>query len=339
MSTAHRRLGLSRATESLAKPYGMHLFADEGYLIEEYRDQGTLLDLVNIARADTSSSSNGVLDEAVVMFFTIELLRTVEALHSQGLLHGDLKADNCLVRLKPSPASSGNSSYSPTGANGWSSLGLLLIDFGRGIDLRCFSPTVQFIADWKTGTQDCAEMREMRPWTWQVDYWGVAAIVHLLLFGKWIEDVVEKPTGKANGCEGDGVVAGAAGNADGDGGALGTGAKRYRLKEGLKRYWQVELWTAFFETLMNPGRVNLSASLSESESSGESGSINGSINGSVNGSANQPVWQRLRPVRTAMESWLEREGERRDLRGKLRRLEERCRDGMGMGMGMGRRKV
>ncbi|KAL9117687.1 MAG: hypothetical protein Q9187_005774, partial [Circinaria calcarea] len=314
MSTAHRRLGLSRATESLAKPYGMHLFADEGYLIEEYRDQGTLLDLVNIARADTSSSSNGVLDEAVVMFFTIELLRTVEALHSQGLLHGDLKADNCLVRLKPSLASSGNSSYSPTGANGWSSLGLLLIDFGRGIDLRCFSPTVQFIADWKTGTQDCAEMREMRPWTWQVDYWGVAAIVHLLLFGKWIEDVVEKPTEKANGCEGDGGVAG----------ALGTGAKRYRLKEGLKRYWQVELWTAFFETLMNPGRVNLSASLSksESESEGGSGSGSGSINGSVNASANQPVWQRLRPVRTAMESWLEREGDRRDLRGKLRRLEE-----------------
>lgn len=308
MSTAHARLGLSRATDSLAKPYGMHLFADEGYLVEEYRDQGTLLDLVNIARADTSSASNGVLDEAVVMFFTIELLRTVEALHSKGILHGDLKADNCLVRLNPSPSpshstsqetsSSTGTSYSPTGLHNWSSLGLLLIDFGRGIDMHHFSSDVQFIADWKTGKQDCTEMREMRPWTWQVDWWGVAAITHLLLWGRWIEDVVEK-TGAGKGEQGQGE----------DGGAVGTGAKRYRLKEGLKRYWQTELWAPFFDILLNPGRV------------GAGGSKTG------NGISGEAVWQRLREVRAGMEAWLEREGERRDLRGKLRKLEERCREG------------
>ncbi|KAI4247493.1 MAG: hypothetical protein L6R40_001441 [Gallowayella cf. fulva] len=94
MSSIHSRLGSSsRASASILLPYEMHLFADEGYLVEQYLDQGTLLDLVNTAKADSPS---GVLDEPIAMFFTIELLRTVEALHASGILHGDLKADNCL---------------------------------------------------------------------------------------------------------------------------------------------------------------------------------------------------------------------------------------------------
>ncbi|KAL8829829.1 MAG: hypothetical protein Q9191_001781, partial [Dirinaria sp. TL-2023a] len=200
MSTLRTRLAHSRAASSILIPYSIHLFADEGYLLERYLDQGTLLDLVNTAKTDAYA----VLEESVAMFFTIELLRTVEAMHAAGVLHGDLKADNCLVRLLPPPpptthtassTSSGaednswDSQYHADGSRGWSSKGLTLIDFGRGIDLRAFRPDVRFIADWKTGKADCAEMREMRPWTYQVDYWGVAGVIHSLLFGKYIEDV------------------------------------------------------------------------------------------------------------------------------------------------------
>ncbi|KAH0158333.1 hypothetical protein KCU67_g7552, partial [Aureobasidium melanogenum] len=39
----HRRLGVSRATESVIHAYEMHIFRDEGFLIEEFRGQGTLL--------------------------------------------------------------------------------------------------------------------------------------------------------------------------------------------------------------------------------------------------------------------------------------------------------
>lgn len=37
--------------ESILNAYEMHLFTDEGYLILEYRDQGTILDLINIAKS------------------------------------------------------------------------------------------------------------------------------------------------------------------------------------------------------------------------------------------------------------------------------------------------
>ncbi|KAL8757743.1 MAG: hypothetical protein Q9199_001996 [Rusavskia elegans] len=252
MSTIHSRLGSdSRASDSILLPYEMHLFADEGYLVEQYLDQGTLLDLVNTAKADSPS---GVLDEPIAMFFTIELLRTVEALHSIGILHGDLKADNCLVRLHHSEDGdkTWDSSYHRNGDHGWSSKGLSLIDFGRGIDMTQFHPETKFIADWKTTKADCAEMREMRPWTYQVDYWGCAGVVHSLLFGKYIDDVaVEAPTMAKGGnnndeeeAEGDQTVA--IKNMQME--------KRWRIKEPLKRYWQQELWGNLFELLLNPMR-------------------------------------------------------------------------------------
>ncbi|KAI9739900.1 MAG: hypothetical protein M1818_004956 [Claussenomyces sp. TS43310] len=263
MRQAKRRLGVSRAADSIINVYEMHLYKDECYLIEEFRDQGTLLELVNVARTD-ASSAGGVMDESLVMFFAIELLRTVEALHSRGILHGDLKADNCLVRLDAlGDAEVWSTRYKRDGSGGWNRKGLALIDFGRGIDMKVFGSDVQFIADWRTGPADCAEMRELRPWTHQIDYHGLAAVIHTLLFGRYIDTV--------------------AGGAGAPAATLGAGATRtYRLREGLKRYWQQDIWHAVFDLLLNP--------LMHLE--GEEG-------------ARLPLLKGMRRVRNLMEDWLE----------------------------------
>jgi checkpoint serine/threonine-protein kinase len=225
MRQAKKRLGVSRAADSVVHAYEMHMFKDECYLIEEFRDQGTLLDLVNIARAE-----NGVMDEQLAMFFTVELFRTVEALHSKGIVHGDLKADNLLVRFDTIQRDENwDSQYHRDGRDGWASKGVALIDFGRGIDMSVFKPDVQFIADWPTTEADCAEMRELRPWTYQIDYHGLAGIVHNLLFGKYISTTVER------------------------GATLGAGAtKTYKIRESLKRYWQTDIWNEVLDLLLNP---------------------------------------------------------------------------------------
>ena len=225
---SHRRLGVSRAAQSIVRAHEMHLFRDECFLIEEYRDQGTLLDLVNIARLE--SASGGGMDELMAMWLTVELLRTVEALHSKQIIHGDLKGDNVLVRFEdPGSETDWSPTYFPGGAHGWASKGICLIDMGRGIDMKQFVPNVSFVADWKTSEADCAEMRELRPWTYQVDYHGLAGIIHSLLFGKYMETIGEK------------------------GGALGQGAtKTYRIRENLKRYWQTDMWSEVFHLLLNP---------------------------------------------------------------------------------------
>ena len=325
MSTLHTRLSSSpnpnlsihpSTLPSLCSPTALHLFHDECYLLETYLDQGTLLDLINLTKSDPQPT----LDEPIAMFFTIELLRSVEALHSAGILHGDLKADNCLVRLPPS-TSTAEAHYRADGSGGWAEKGLTLIDFGRGIDMRAFQPKVQFLADWKTGKQDCVEMRECRPWTWQVDYWGVAGVVHSLLFGKYIEDAVVTTVGdnkpaplrkksNTNDVENEDEDSDSdAADIDIDTPAaaldrtipIPTNSRaRYRLREPLKRYWQTELWAPLFDLLLNPGRA-------------EEG---------------MPCSTSLGRCREAMERWLEGEGGRRGqagLRGGLGRLEGRLR--------------
>lgn len=287
---ASRRLGVSRAADSLIHAYEMHLFADECYLMLSYREQGTLLDLVNLAKTDPSLSSSGsgesgVMDEMLAMFFAVELLRVVEALHARGIMHGDLKADNCLVRLEPvatGGAAEWATAYRPDGSAGWAAKGLSLIDFGRGIDMRAFPATVQFVADWPTTPQDPPELREMRPWTYQLDYHGVAGIVHSLLFGKYLETVAERGAAGLN---------------------AGTAGRRYATKERLKRYWQTELWEGLFGLCLNPG-----ASV-EAEEGGK-----------------MPLVRGLRRVREGMEAWLVANAERRGLKGLVRRVEERLRD-------------
>lgn len=225
--TATRLGPHDRATASISAAHELHLYQDEGFLFLQYHPYGTLLDVVNFFREQPS----GIMDEPLAMFFTIELLRTVEAMHSKQILHGDLKADNCLLRLDSLfGEQSLSSQWQADGSGGWDSRGIVLIDFGRGIDMRAFDPDVQFIADWKTTNADCAEMREGRPWTWQIDYHGLAGIIHCLLFGRYIETVR---------C---------------DQGGLGTSAgRRYKIRESLKRYWQTDLWSGCFDLLLNPG--------------------------------------------------------------------------------------
>lgn len=231
MRQSIRRLGVSRASESVLLVHEMHLFADEGYLILSYRDQGTILDLINIAKVDKAPpGGTGVMDEVLVMFLSVELLRTIEALHARGILHGDLKADNCLIRFEHLPDTAWSARYRRDGSDGWDKKGISLIDFGRGIDMRLFHPNVQFIADWKTDTQDCAEMREMRPWTYQIDYHGLAAIIHTMLFGKYINTTAEQ-----------------------GGLGSGAGARKYRITSTFKRYWQTDIWNELFDVLLNPG--------------------------------------------------------------------------------------
>ena len=316
--TAHERLRRSadyiRSIDSIVRAHELHVHQKESFLVEDYRGQGTLLDLVNIVRTEsitTNHNIEGGIDESLAMFFSIELLRTVEALHANGILHGDIKADNCLVRLEdPSPDESatkpvpflgldtdqgsteGRDSvhYSPTGHHGWRNKGLTLIDFGRGIDMYAFSPNVQFIADWETGSHECNEIREMRPWTHQIDLYGIAGTIHVLLFGKYIESTPVRTSG---------------------GGSTSSMAHVYRIRESLKRYWDRELWAEIFDLLLNPGTERWMQIEHGSESPLASDSSTPGL----------PVTKSMRYLRRKMEDWLAVHAEKKCLASQLRKIQ------------------
>ena len=116
-----------------------------------------------------------------------------------------------------------------------------MIDFGRTINTRLFPAGQQFIADWKTDARDCVEMNQGKPWTYQTDYYGLAGIIHCMLYGKYFEasTVVQGPDG------------------------------RYKLTTSFKRYWQVNIWTQLFDALLNPTMMREDKSLPICQELGE----------------------------------------------------------------------
>lgn len=213
LKTLHSRLP-QHLRHLIVQPKALYQFDDESYLVLNYVSQGTILDVVNMY-----ADQDRVVDEMVTIYLTTVLLRLVENLHNAGIIHGDLKADNCMINFEdPGILSEQFAPHDPT----WIKKSLVLIDFGRAIDLSLFeSPNrVQFVSDWKTDDQDCPQMAKGEPWRFEADYFGIAAIIHTMLFGRYIETRVE------------------------DG--------KYVLRTQIKRYWQCELWTPLFDLLLNP---------------------------------------------------------------------------------------
>ena len=210
-----RRVPDENILKSIINVSALHCFQDESYLVLNYANQGTILDLVNWER----EKNGGALDECLCMFITVELMRVLECIHDVGIIHGDIKPDNCMIRFQKV---SHLGKYFANGENGWNSKGIYLIDFGRSFDLSLFPLGTKFKSNWKTDQQDCPEMRENRPWSYEADYYGLAGVIFCMLFGHYIETVKVQND-------------------------------RYKLKSSLKRYWQQDIWGPLFDLLINSG--------------------------------------------------------------------------------------
>ncbi|KAH8118050.1 hypothetical protein DFH11DRAFT_874089 [Phellopilus nigrolimitatus] len=223
---------------SIINPHALYAYRDESFLVLDLCNQGTLLDMVNHAGDAGVLQQGACLDELLVMFFAIELIKFIEGMHATGFIHGDFKMDNCLLRLEevPGGSSAWSGMYQPTGEGGWKHKGVKMIDFGRTIDTRMYPAGQHFIADWKTDVGDCLEMRENRPWTYETDYYGLAGIVYCMLFGKYFDAATVVPVPSAE-------------------------PTRYKIAPQFKRYWQAELWARLFDVLLNPTLVRPDGSL------------------------------------------------------------------------------
>lgn len=295
----------ARVADSITTAHELHCFQDEGFLVEDYEDQGTLVDLVNAVRNEPGGRADMGLDEAVAMFFTVELFRTLEGLHRCGVLHADIKPDNCLVRLDTT--TEGNyddedddssmhtpDQYSSTGDGAWRHNGLKLIDFGRSIDTTVFPADVQFLADWQADAHECPQVREGRPWTHQIDLFGMAGVMHILLFGRYMEVMPVTPPPPSTG---------------------GGAGVSYRIKETLKRYWERELWADAFDLCLNPGHGQwMEMEMERREATMACGD-------SYDENMPLPPLASMRHVRRRMEEWLEQKSAKKGLLGQLRKLE------------------
>lgn len=108
-----------------------------------------VLDSVSVCSlAETMSLSDEYLiPEPVAMFLTTDLLRTLEAIHTVGIIHGDVTLENILFRSDPE-VELNEERYMASSSGSWSSKGVLLVDFNHAVDSKLAVPEgdVQVIA-------------------------------------------------------------------------------------------------------------------------------------------------------------------------------------------------
>jgi len=186
-----------------------------GALVMKFGDHGTLQDVVNFYKL--TERKTGAMDEKLAMYYSIELLRLLEWTHESDVLHCDVKPDNLLLR------NGGERwlDWDKSRPGSWKKKGLALIDFGRAIDLRDYDANTQFVGNAGTESFSCPEMRENKSWTYQSDCFAIAATIHVMLHGEYMETITDRKTGK------------------------------YAPKLALKRYWNQDVWKLVFEKLMN----------------------------------------------------------------------------------------
>lgn len=162
--------------------------------------------------------------EHLAVYYTIKMVSSIEILHEAQVLHGDLKPDNWLV-VPGCSSSVLRSSNKPEKARFRYQTGdLSLIDFGRAIDLAFFPQGTTFIGDCHTKGFQTTEMISNKPWTKQIDTFGICATAHCMLFGDYMDVVCQQTR---------------------------CGAKRWGIKKTFKRYWDVTLWSELFDSLLN----------------------------------------------------------------------------------------
>ncbi|XVF66805.1 hypothetical protein PTKIN_Ptkin10aG0067200 [Pterospermum kingtungense] len=71
----------------------IHIYSDCSVLICDYLSHGTLQDAIN-SYVVTGKS----MEEVLCIYYTTEMLYMLETLHSVGIIHGDFKPDNLLIR-------------------------------------------------------------------------------------------------------------------------------------------------------------------------------------------------------------------------------------------------
>jgi len=182
--------------------YSQHVYENKSFLLMNYCE-GTLQDLLNFYKTKGSH-----MDELLVIHYIIDIMKIVESLHSIGIIHGDIKPDNFLLLMN---CNSGNET----------SEGLRLIDFGKSVDTRLYPNGCVFTGNGQADGFRCIENQTKRPWTFQVDLFGICAIAYCLLHGEYMETWLDKAT------------------------------NRWRPKQPFKRYWQADLWQPLFDTYMN----------------------------------------------------------------------------------------
>jgi checkpoint serine/threonine-protein kinase len=166
-------------TKYFVRPLSCYMFSNESVLEMEHQPFGSLNDVL-------CQTSEG-LEEILVAFWAWEILGILQVIHKANFVHGDIHLRNLHVRK----AASLSEQFDPHGMNGWGDCGLTLLDWGAAIDVNAFDQGQTFEIpashDPDSIASECVEFRNGGTWTFEPDFYAVACVLHLLIFGVELE--------------------------------------------------------------------------------------------------------------------------------------------------------
>ena len=219
-----RRLDSTNAVRVIS-PLAFYEYADRSALLTPFGAQGTLQDAINV-----HLKGGKKMEEPLVLYYAIEVARTVQAIHRAGVIHCDLKPDNWLVKSGDADEAWDHWQRGGQLGAGWDGKGLTLIDFGMAIDTTLYPVGTVYGGDCKTSKFSCPHMEDGLTWTWEADLYAMAGVFHCMLFGEYMT------VGPS------------------EDGSIGPGGRPVlRPRTPFKRYWNVSLWEWVFDQLLNPG--------------------------------------------------------------------------------------
>lgn len=197
------------------------IYSDVSFLVIDYYEQGSLLGALNVYR-----QQNINVEEGIVLFYASELVRCVLTLHEAGILHTDIKLENLLVLSARGAASHStwSSNFRRDGQEGWKERGLVLIDYGRAVDLKLLKDEEEsrfYIKSKHEAFNASPRIAQGLDVSHEMDWYGVADCLHWLLFQRALQTKT---------------------------------AATVKLSNPLKRYWQTDVWDPLFQDLLNPPR-------------------------------------------------------------------------------------
>ncbi|KAJ3404140.1 hypothetical protein HDU80_003241 [Chytriomyces hyalinus] len=233
-----------RILQSVPSPQACFMFQDVSCTRYEVLPPKSVMDVIGISMKHgfgvglAGPEKDGGVDELLVAFWTIELLRTLESVQIGNCLHGNVRPETVLVRLGQCVGlldvpTVWNAKYDASGGGGWSAKGIVLSGFSDAVDTFAFIDPEQTIIGALGGAGEplCWEDKMGKPKRFEPDWFGAANVVHWLLFGKVI-DVKETPI--EHGEEEEKVQ-----------------RPTMNLTASFKRHWQVKMWERLFDVLLN----------------------------------------------------------------------------------------
>lgn len=176
---------------------------DETYIFLPYLPQGNILDLIECLSNHLNTTNIRFMDEQLVIYLSIQLIKKMLKLHSMNIIHCDLKPDNCMLNINKSKVSYND---------------LFFVDFDKGIDMSLFPADIKFESN--SLDPKFLSLIEGSKWTYEIDYFGLANVIHTILFNKEISITKSE---------------------NGD----------YILSNSIKKYWQKAMWLELFDILLN----------------------------------------------------------------------------------------